>query len=489
MPLAEWEPVLREVTSEDLRVTGNIPDFLDGRYLRNGPNPVGAVDAATYHLYSGDAMVHGISLRDGTAHWYRNRWVRTPSMSKALGESPRAAIKPRAGMTVVSPNTNVISHARRTLALVEAGMASYELTDELDTIGTCDFDGALRGGYTAHPHIDPDTGEMHAVSYSYGRGNTVQYSVVGTDGRVRRTVDIDVHGQTMMHDFTLTDKYVVFYDLPVTMDVSILARSMRLPRPLSKSVELVLQSVIGRFRIPGPLAVRGDRLTRLRPVIPYSWDPEYPARIGVMPRDGGNSDVRWFEIEPCYVFHAVNGYSEHRGGAEVVVLDVTRYDRMFDDDVLAPSDGFPALNRWTIDLTRGTVHMQRLDDRWLEFPKINEMFTGKRYRYGYLPTLEGFRHGDTADKACHQLVKIDFGTGSTHQTTLDPAVIFGEMSFVPNPSANSEDDGVLIGYVADQRADEGQLLILDAPTLEVVATVHLPQRVPPGFHGNWAPRT
>ncbi len=492
MPLEDWEPVYREVTSADLRVTGNIPDFLDGRYLRNGPNPVGAVDAATHHLYSGDAMVHGISLRDGKAQWYRNRWVRTPSMSKALGESPTAAIKPSAGMTVVSPNTNVISHARRTLALIEAGMATYELTDELDTIGICDFDGTLPGGYTAHPHIDPDTGEMHAVSYSLCRGNTVQYSVVGRDGRVRRTVDIDVHGQTMMHDFTLTEKYVVFYDLPVTLNVSMVAQSMQLPRPLHKPVESVLRSLVGKVKVPGSLAAIAGRVTRMKPGIPYSWDPVYPARIGVMPRDGGNSDVRWFEIEPCYVFHAVNGYSEHRGGAEVVVLDVTRYDRMFDDDVLAPSDGSPALDRWTIDLTRGTVHMERLDDRWLEFPKINETFAGRRYRYGYLPTLEGFRRralADIADKTCHQLVKVDFETGSAQETTLDPAVTFGEMSFVPNPWADSEDDGVLIGYVTDQRVDEGQLLILDAPTLEVVATVHLPQRVPPGFHGNWAPRT
>ena len=90
-----------------------------------------------------------------------------------------------------------------------AACANYELTDELDTVGPCDFDGTLSGGYTAHPHRDPTTGELHAVSYSFARGRTVQYSVIDTDGHARRTVDIEVSGSPMMHDFSLTDKYVV----------------------------------------------------------------------------------------------------------------------------------------------------------------------------------------------------------------------------------------------------------------------------------------
>lgn len=486
--LEDWEPVRQEVTSDHLRVTGTIPEFLDGRYLRNGTNPIAEVDPRTYHTFSGDAMVHGVSLRDGKAQWYRNRWIRTPSASKALGETLRATIKPSHGMTVVSPSTNVISHARRTFALVEAGMASYELTDELDTVGTCDFDGTLMGGYTAHPQVDPDSGEMHAVSYTFARRDTVQYSVIGADGRVRRAVDISVHGQTMMHSFTLTEKYVVFYDLPVTFDAAILTRAMPLPRLLRKPMELVMQSVIGKVRIPGPFAVRGDRFTRLKPIVPYSWNPQYPARIGVMPREGGDPDVRWFEIEPCYLLHAVNGYSETRDSSEVLVIDSTRYDTMFDTDLQTPSDGFPALSRWTIDLTRGSVQMERVDDRWLEFPKINESLIGKKHRYGYLPNLDGLRHSRVMDKESRQLIKVDYETGSVRATDFDRAVKFGEMSFVPSPFAKGEDDGVLIGYVTDRRTDEGQLLILDAPTLELMAAVHLPQRVPAGFHGNWAPR-
>ena len=202
-------PVNTEVTATDLPVTGHIPDFLDGRYLRNGPNPVAEVDPATYHWFTGDGMVHGVALRDGKAGWYRNRWVRSAAVRTALGEPATATRNLRAGMQSLGANTNVLAHAGKTLALVEGGVANYELTDDLDTVGACDFDGTLAGGYTAHPHRDPRTGELHAVSYSYARGKTVQYSVIDTHGHARRTVDIEVSGSPMMHDFSLTDKYVV----------------------------------------------------------------------------------------------------------------------------------------------------------------------------------------------------------------------------------------------------------------------------------------
>src|SRR5271163_4355038 len=256
-------PVGAEVTATDLEVTGHIPEHLDGRYLRNGPNPAEEVDPATYHWFT--------------------------------------------------------------------GVANYELTEELDTVGTCDFDGTLPGGYAAHPHRDPRTGELHAVSYSFARGRTVQYSVIDTAGRARRTVEIKVSGSPMMHDFSLTDKYVVIYDLPVTFDtMQVLPASM--PRWLRLPARLVVQSVIGRVRIPSPIVAMTNRDERRSVGLPYAWNPDYPARIGVMPREGGNKDVRWFEIEPCYVYHPLNAYSETRDGAcgaeEVLVLDVVRYSRM-----------------------------------------------------------------------------------------------------------------------------------------------------------------
>jgi carotenoid cleavage oxygenase len=479
-------PVDAEMTVTDLKVTGQIPEHLDGRYLRNGPNPVAEVDPAIYHWFSGDAMVHGLALRDGQASWYRNRWVRTPAVCAALGEPAPTGLNPRAGMLSVGPNTNVLSHAGRTLAMVEGGGANYVLTDDLETVSACDFDGTLAGGFTAHPHRDPRTGELHAVSYSFARGRTVQYSVIDTRGRARRTVDIDVAGSPMMHDFSLTDKYVVIYDLPVTFDPIQLAPT-NVPRWLSAPARLVMQSVLGRVRIPSPITALTNRNTQPFHRMPYKWNANYQARVGVMPREGGNKDMRWFDIEACYVFHPLNAYSEMRDGQEVLVLDVIRYSRMFDRDLRGPGDSRPTLDRWTINLATGAVSTECRDDRSQEFPRINETLLGGKHRFGYALGFEGGYLSAGASEMTTSLYKHDYATGSSDIAPLDPALLIGEMSFVPNPAAGAEDDGILMGYGHHRGRDEGQLLLLDAQTLESVATVHLPQRVPMGFHGNWAP--
>ena len=482
-------PVRTEVTATDLHMTGHIPEHLNGRYLRNGPNPAAEVDPATYHWFTGDGMVHGVALQDGKACWYRNRWVRSPAVSHTLGEPATQRIDPRAGMLGLGANTSVLSHAGKTLALVEGGVANYELTDELDTVGTCDFDGTLAGGYTAHPHRDPNTGELHAVSYSFARGHTVQYSVIDTDGRARRTVDIEVTGSPMMHDFSLTEKYVVFYDLPVTFDSAqvVPASISKAPRWLQLPARLVVQSLLGRVRIPSPILARANQdRRRSSGGLPYSWDDDYPARIGVMPREGTNKDVRWFDIEPCYVYHPLNAYSEIRGTEEVLILDVVRYSRMFDRDRRGPGESLPSLDRWTINLTTGAVSTECRDDRSQEFPRINENLTGLRHRFGYTVGIEGGFLGAGEPDLVSAVYKHDYATGSTTCAALDPDLMLGEVCFVPNPSNGSEDDGILMGYGSHRTRDEGQLLMLDAQTLETVATVHLPQRVPMGFHGNWA---
>jgi carotenoid cleavage dioxygenase len=431
-----FAPVREEQTVTDLRVTGTIPDHLDGRYLRNGPNPVVDPDPATYHWFLGTGMVHGIRIRDGKAEWYRNRYVRNAETAAALGEEPRPG-PVHAGFDFAA-NTNVIGLAGRTFAIVEAGANPYELTDELDTVGPCNFDGTLPGGYTAHPLADPDTGELHAVSYFFGWGNKVQYSVIGTDGRVRRLVDVEVSGSPMMHAFSLTDEHVVIYDLPVTFD---------------------LESATG---------------------FPYRWNDAYPARVGVMRRDGDGSDVRWLDVEPCYVYHPLNAYDDGPGR---IVLDVARHPKMFATDRLGPNEGPPTLDRWTVDLTAGKVLEERLDDRGQEFPRIDERRTGRRHRYGYATAVSGGAGIDFVDA----LLRHDLVAGRTETRTFGPDTHAGEFVFVPNAPDAAEDDGIVMGLVHDGASGHTGLHMLDAATLETVATVHLPTRVPYGFHGNWVP--
>jgi carotenoid cleavage dioxygenase len=430
-----YEPLRTEHTAFDLPVRGHLPEALDGRYLRNGPNPVTAPDPAAYHWFTGDGMVHGLRLRDGRAEWYRNRWVRSHAVADALGEEwPAGAV--HGGMDM-APNTNVIGHAGRTLAIVEAGALPYELDDELATVGPCDFDGTLPGGYTAHPKRDPATGELHAVSYWWGWGNRVRYSVTGTDGRVRHAVDVEVGGPISVHDMSITGRYAVIYDLPVVFDLD--------------------------------AATAGTRF-------PYRWDPGHRARIGLLPRLGGAADVTWVDVEPCYVFHPLNAYDD----GDRVVIDVVRHPRMFATHLLGPDEGTPTLDRWTVDPAAGTVVEERLDDREQEFPRVDERVVGRRHRYGY--SAAGLTSGHGA------LIKHDLQRATSEVRPLLGAGS-SEAVFVPRHPDAAEDDGWLLVVDHDPEIDRSHLLVLDAAAVtdEPVAVVELPDRVPFGFHGNWVP--
>ncbi|GAA3532704.1 carotenoid cleavage dioxygenase [Aeromicrobium flavum] len=468
-----FAPVREELTATDLTVTGHLPEHLDGRYLRIGPNPIDD-PGDQHHWFLGEGMVHGVRLRDGQAQWYRNRWVRAAGVAEALGEPVRGT----PGELDFAANTNVLEHHGKTLALVESGLPPYELTHDLDTVGPCDFDGTLpsvpgRPGYSAHPHRDPDTGELHALSYSWMRGNRLTYSVLGTDGRIRRSVDVEAHGSPMVHDFALTEHFAVILDLPVTFDIkAATADTPRLQRPFVRGV---LNRVIGRNPLPEPVIARIARGAG-GPSLPYHWNPDYPARIGLLPRDAEGDAVRWFEIDPCYVFHTLNAYED----GDTVVVDVVRHARMFATELTGPNEGPATMTRFTLDLRTGRVSESSLDQRSQEFPRHDERLTGRRHRYGW---AVGFEDGVPGDS----VLRHDLTAGTTASRHLGADMEASEFCFVPHPDGTAEDDGVLLGYVHDRSDGRSQLRVLDAETLEDVATVLLPGRVPAGFHGNWAP--
>ena len=432
-----FAPVVDEVAVTDLQVTGTIPVELNGRYVRNGPNPV-AASPDSYHWFTGDGMLHGVDIRDGRAVSYRNRWVRSQNVAEHLGETwPGGPV--HGGMDFAA-NTNVVGHAGRTLAIVEAGARPYEVTDDLDTVGPYDFGGTLPNGFTAHPHRDPDTGELHALAYWWGLGNTMQYIVVGADGAVTRVEPIEFAEHVMVHDFGLGRDHIVVFDLPCVFDID--------------------------------LAMQGKGL-------PYRWREDYQARIGVMPRAGTNADVKWFDVDPCYIFHPMNVWED----GDRVVLDACRHPRMFAVDQLGPNEGPPTLNRWTFDLAGGKVIEETIDDRPQEFPRFDERLQGKPYRYGYAVDV-----GENL--ALGGVVKHDFAADAS-DVRRDPHHEWGEVVFVPRNDTAGEDDGWLMGYRYDRETDRSDLVILDASdvTGDPVAVVRLPRRVPNGFHGNWLPRS
>ncbi len=433
-----YGPVADEVTAFDLPVVGELPAELSGRYLRNGPNPATEPDPSTHHWFTGDGMVHGIRLDQGRAEWFRNRYVGSRRMSELRGHDDIAGPS-FSGTFDIGPNTNVGGFAGKTWAMVEAGGTPVELDYELETVARNDFEGTLPGAFTAHPKVDPTTGEMHAMVYAWAEWlDHVQYVVVGTDGRVRRTLDIPLPGMTMMHDMSLTERYAVVYDQPCTVDLDM--------------------AFSGRF--------------------PFRWDPDYGNRVGLLPRDGAADDIVWVDVPVCYSFHPMNSYDTPDGR---VVIDLCVYDVMFHHDLLGPFEGMARLERWEIDPVARTCSVTVIDETPNEFPRHRGSLTTKPYRYGYCASPR------TDHTSGWPTIKHDLQTGERIEFDHGSGRAAGEPVFVARQDGIDEDDGWLVTYVHDLGAGSAEFVVMDAQDLQrgYVASVALPQRIPFGFHGNW----
>ncbi len=434
------QPMRSELTLQDLAVTGTIPAALNGRYLKMGANPVDP-DPAGHHWFLGDGMVHGIAIRDGRALWYRNRWVRSRLAAAALGRA--AAPGPRRGRND-TVNTNVADIGGRAFALVEAGSFPVELSDTLEEQCYNPFDGTLHGSFSGHPHRDPLTGEHHAVAYDGIIWDAVRHVVLSAAGQVVRDVPVAVKHGPCIHDCAFTARFAVVLDLPVTF-------SMR--------------------------ALLGGHL------FPFRWNPAHHARVGLLPRRGDAAGIIWCDVEPCFVFHVANAYDCEDGRA---VLDVIAYPTMF----ASGADGLDALGRlerWTVDPSAHRVERRVIDPTPQEFPRIDERRFGQSYRYAYTVSVPPDANPQLTGAT--RLYKHDLHTGGRRVHEFGDGHLPGEFVFVPAAADAAEDEGWLMGLVINVAEETTDFVILDAQSFEAapVATVRLPHRIPPGFHGNWFP--
>ncbi len=431
-----YAPVSEEQSLTELRVTGRLPAELDGLYLRNGPNPWPIPDG-DYGWFTGDGMVHGVSLGDGRAHWYRNRWIRSAARTERTGEAdPGGPAEPFPAPN--AGNTSLVRHAGHILALYEVGLP-HELNEELETLGRFDFGGGLAGPMTAHPKLDPVTGELHLFGYLPG----LRYTVVDSGGTVVHDEPIPLPNITMMHDFSLTESSVVFYDLPAVFEPSLLERA--------------------------PL--------------PFAWKPEAGARLGILPRRGRASEITWVELEPAYVYHTLNAHDRPDGRG--VVLDVVRHDSAFSDPATFGGRRPPSLHRWTVDVEAGSVVDEQVHGRPLELPRADARTTGRTNRYGYAVALAG--EGNDANDFAPTLLQLDLDRGDINEHDLGRGRVPGEAIFVPAADGAGEDEGWVLSLVLDEGRGTTELLVLDATDFagDPVASVAIPARVPVGFHGAW----
>lgn len=387
-------------------------------------------------------MVHGLKLESGRALWYKNRWIRSKQVAALRGVA--AAPGPRHG-GFDTVNTNVAAIAGRTWALVEAGSYPVELSDDLEEQTYNPFDDTLLGSFTAHPHLDPATGEQHAICYEATDQTVVRHVVIDRSGRVVREEAIPVKHGPSIHDCAITEHYVLVFDLPVTFSIKRL--------------------------------IAGHSF-------PYGWNPDHEARVGLLPRSGSAEDIIWCAVDPAYVFHPCNAFELPDGR---VVVDVAAHPTMFADSTQGPDSAASAFERWTIDPAQRRVGRRVVDPSPQEFPRMDERRTARPYRYAYALALPEGRVDEFLGATA--LYKHDLEAGSRQVHDFGPGRYPGEFVFVPAHAGAAEDEGWLLGLVVNFPAETTDLVVLNAQTFEGApqASVRVPHRIPPGFHGNWLP--
>lgn len=433
------------VRSEDdfeLTVTGEIPKALNGALYRTGPNPQ-FDPPGPHHWFMGDGMVHGFYVENGKVR-YRNRWVRTPTWlaDHAAGRAlPGMFTGPSDGGKA---NTNILPFAGKLLALEEAH-EPFELDPR-----TLDSKGyqSTGGRFTAHPKIDPETGELIWFAYSAGPAPLnaeLDFGISDSAGKVLRRDRFTAPYCSMIHDFLVTRNHALFPVLPLTGNLD--------------------RAVKGGF--------------------PFAWEPDKGAYLGVLRRDAGVDTVRWFEAPVAYVFHPMNAWED----GSLIHCEVFEYPYapLFPNADGTMSPEAPAvLVRWTVDTAgdSNVVKRTQLDDLPGEFPRLDERLAGLPYRHGY---FAAYRKQDKVG-GFDSLAHIDLTTGARKVFGFADGDVPSEPVFVPRSAEAPEGDGWLLATVYRGASDTSDLVILDAADIEAgpVATAHLPRRVPFGFHGNWA---
>lgn len=429
-------PLRNEVTAFDLEVIGTIPEALNGRFLRTGPNPIEEHDTVWlkgHHWFAGAGMVHGLRLRDGKAEWFRSRFVVDRNVAKLRGYAPIPG--PGEGKRDGPVNTNAILVGGKICMGIEAGNLPVELDYELESVRRTDLGGTLEAGFSGHTKYDPVTGEQ--ILLAYEGSAPVRYITIGSDGRAATKAKIDLPHVPMIHDTAFTRSYVVVPDFPVTF------------QPQNSHTSF-----------------------------PWLWDETRPSRIGLLPRDGDVSRLQWFETPRCYAFHFANAYDD----GELTIIDLAKHPSMFRTDQNGPNEGAPILVRWTLNRSTGSISESVLDDRGNDFPRINGRHAGQDYQYLY---------------TAHWGDNVEFGPAMKHDLRLGKTEVhdFGlgrmttEPVFVRKPDASLEDDGWIISSVYDPDSRRSDIVILNAQDFagDPVATIRLPVRIPFTFHGGWAP--
>ena len=455
-------PIRIEGEVFDLEIEGELPGQLDGAFYRVQPDPQLPPRLDDDIAFNGDGMISMFRFRDGRVD-FKQRWVQTDKwkLERAAGKALFGAYRnpltddPSVkGRYRGTANTNAFYYGGKLYGLKEDSPAVAMDPNTLETFGYDDFDGQVTAPtFTAHPKIDPVTGNLCAFGYA-AKGlltRDMVYYEIAPDGRKVREVWFEIPYYCMMHDFGVTQDYALFHVVPI----------------------------VGSWE-------------RLEQGLPhFGFDTTREIHLVVLPRAGGAEDIRTFTGANCFASHVMNAFND---GTKIHFDTPEAKNNMFPffPDVHGapynPVEAASRLTRWTVDMGSNSSEFESrtvLSEFVGEFPRIDDRYACGEYRHGWMLGM-GMGPGQRAS-----LAHVDQSTGRTEVWESEPGTNLQEPCFIPASSRAGEGEGYICQVQvrhADARAD---LLLFDAQAVAQgpLARIKLPLRLRFGLHGNWVDGT
>jgi len=463
-----------QASQEKLIIQGHIPNWLHGSFVRNGPVSVKINEQKMPHWFDGPAMLHAFYFQDGTVT-YTNKFLKTDALNAILTQGnfnyfgfaslPKHPLWNKVkeffsfnkNSIIQNANVNVADVAHHTVALTETPLPVRFDVKTLDTLGPLNFQDKLPKENifeSAHPQLDPKTGEQFNYLVEYGsKSKYVIYRYNAEYPKREVLNEVFVQKPSYMHSFAITEHYIILVEFPF---------------------------------IVNPI----DLLFMTKPFIKnFYWNPDQGTNFLVIDRITGKLVVSLKDRKPFFAFHHVNAYGEN----DNIILDIITYPNA---NIISDISGHGYLSgpqgnkdenlhesklmRYSLSLKDSTIQSKVLSDTSFELPRINEQYNARAYRYVYGSDLRPLKEPTDL----RPIYKIDTQTLQTFSWS-EPGLLPGEPVFIPNPKANAEDEGIIVTLVLDAVKQSAFLLMLDGTTFKEIGRAYTPFPIQVGLHGKF----